>query len=82
MSDNVWDVVANKPEKFKLEIERVDNGYILTGTDELTVIQDEEKDVKTLEQLLWSVLIFFGGVGSKHDEERVEIKVAKKGVDY
>lgn len=71
--------------KWKLTIERVDNGYILTGrfgeglvTSVLTITDRESDPLESHEQLLWEVMDYFAFRGSKHDEERIRIVRQKK----
>ena len=76
---------------WSLEIERVDNGYLLTASDQegdgpsMRVIEDGDwcglVNLTSGEALLWEVMDFFNFGGSKHDAERIRI-VREKGDDY
>ena len=73
---------------WKLAIERVDNGYLLTAPEEERewVIEDGNDTAGVInltsgENLLWQVMDFFAFGGSKHDEERIRI-VREKGDSY
>lgn len=68
--------------KWRLEIERADNGYILTGTSyeqeepvefEFVIQDDETDELKSHEELLWEVMDYFNFQGSEHDTERLTI---------
>jgi len=60
--------------KWSLCITRTDNGYYLTGSDEIqTVLQETEDSLSVHEQLLWEVMDYFDFRGSKHDPERIRI---------
>ncbi|MFA6971422.1 MAG: hypothetical protein WC208_08485 [Gallionella sp.] len=60
----------------KIEIESVDNGYIVKTEGQKIVIElddNKEKDCKATRSLLYTVLDMLGEAGSKHDAERVRI---------
>jgi len=70
MEENVW----------KLEIERVSNGYNLRGkfgdSDIVLTMVIEDGDTDELyasERLLCEVMDYFNLCGSKHDKERIRI---------
>lgn len=79
---------------WKLEIEKVINGYKLKETtEEITcedqetfinrefVIQDADNDeLKAPEELLWHVMEYFAIFGSKHDPERLRVTREKNDV--
>ena len=76
MEENVW----------KLEIERVSNGYNLRGkfgdSDIVLTMVIEDGDMDELyapERLLWEVLDYFNVGGSKHDTERLRVVREKNG---
>jgi len=58
---------------WNLSITRCDNGYILTGQDFNTVIEDGVDELLSHESLLWRVMEYFDFSGSKHDKERIRI---------
>ena len=67
-------------EKWRLEIEKADNGYILRGEfgcseriSEMVVEECDEDSLGAIEAVLHEVLDYFGMRGSKHDEERILI---------
>ncbi len=67
-------------DTWKLVITRVDNGFVLDGrADEgdakiKWTIQDDERDeLKSGEELLWTVADYFGLLGGRHDKERLHI---------
>lgn len=68
----------------KLTIEKVDNGFIVCG-DELHEVYsdkyDEDLELKTLQSMLYSILEHFGYYGSKHDHERLFIRIEKQNED-
>ena len=76
---------------WSLEIERVDNGYLLTASDQegdgpsTWVIEDDDEggfvNLTSGENLLWEVMDFFNFGGSKHDKQRIRI-VREAGDDY
>uniref|UniRef100_A0A6H1ZHL5 Uncharacterized protein n=1 Tax=viral metagenome TaxID=1070528 RepID=A0A6H1ZHL5_9ZZZZ len=76
---------------WSLEIERVDNGYLLTASDQegdgpsMRVIEDGDEggfvNLTSGENLLWAVMDFFNFGGSKHDKQRIRI-VREAGDDY
>lgn len=75
--------------EWKLEITRVENGYVLWAPPEDEehasrewVIEDDVIDeLKSHENLLWDIMEFFNFGGSKHDLERIKIKREKKNED-
>jgi len=70
-------------ERFKLEIERISNGYILIDSQDVkSVLQDKKTEVETSYELLWEIINIFGLAGSKHDPKRISVNIIKKGVDY
>lgn len=73
--------------KWRLEIERVDNGYLLTGVSNEQgepiefefVIQDDGADeLKSHEELLWEVMNYFGFRGSKHQNRLIITREANE----
>jgi len=68
---------------WKLEITKVENGYLLEYPDEdsegnyirkrMVLEEDEKDELKSNENLLWQVMEHFGFYGSKHDKERIRI---------
>ena len=67
---------------YKLTIHRLDNGYLVNGKDVNIVIQDNDNDeLMSNELLLWEVLTYFGGLGSKWDKERIVVN-RKKGEGF
>ena len=76
---------------YKLIINKVENGYILSYEDELNdetkivrkiVIQEDESDeLKAHEEMLWQVIEYFGFYGSKHDKERIRVIREGQGND-
>jgi len=69
-------------EKWQLTIEKVSNGFILTGEGAENcgpeVIEENERDeLEEFEKLAWTVWEYFGYHGSKHDPERLLIKREK-----
>ena len=76
---------------WSLEIERVDNGYLLTASDQegdgpsTRVIEDGDwcglVNLTSGEALLWEVMDFFNFGGSKHDKQRIRI-VREEGENY
>lgn len=74
--------------KWLLEIEKVDNGYVLTGQfgDAETITKKiiEEKsnenldELKSMQFLLWEIQEYFGIYNSKHNDYRLEIVVVDK----
>jgi len=71
---NLEESIEQKIE-WSLKITRVDNGYVLEGSDGVKfVVEDDESDeLKAHEFLLWHVMEFFSFGGSKHDPERIRI---------
>jgi len=61
--------------KWQLTIEKVGNGYILHGPDDLPIVceEDEGDELKHHESMLWAVIEYFGFTGSKHDKERLRV---------
>lgn len=63
------------------EIERLDNGFVCNmfdGDEEgdwnTSVYQEDENDeLKAIEEVLWSIVEFFGKMGSRYDKERIHI---------
>jgi len=63
---------SNPP--WSLTITRIDNGYMLHGSDYDSVIEDVESDpLRSGEELLWNVMDYFDLRGSKHDPERLRV---------
>jgi len=59
---------------WSLTITRINNGYMLHGSDYDSVIEDVEDDpLKSGERLLWDVMDCFNLLGSKHDPERLMV---------
>ena len=68
---------------WKLEVIRVDNGYLIKIPEEVEdgkiiekkiVIQNDEKDeIKSHEDMLWEIMEHFSFYGSKHDKERIRV---------
>jgi len=69
-------------------VQHVQNGYKLGYYQELEVVDedghdrdwveeviedDESDELKANESMLWWILEYFGGTGSKHDKERIRI---------
>ena len=78
---------------WKLEIRKIDNGYVLKGkfgdSDLITEQNIEEKDgefggLESMEDLLYEVMEYFGYCGSDHDQERIRIvrEVTSKDGDF
>lgn len=78
---------------YKLTIEKVVNGYIVTHPDELEdgveveyrdVIEDRDTDDGELEaglDLLYFVMEYFGLIGSKHDKKRLRAEIVERDND-
>lgn len=64
-------------EKWRLTIEKADNGFILTGegadNNGPFVIQEQDDELCQWEELVYQVWEFFGHYGSKHDKERLRV---------
>ena len=62
-------------EPWSLVITRVDNGYLLEGSDGSCIVieEDPEDGLHEHEQLLFEVRDYFNFQGSKHDKERIQI---------
>ena len=56
-----------------MEIIKINNGFsIKDSSGETTVIEASDSDeLRAIERLLWTIIEFFGFVGSKHDTERI-----------
>jgi len=75
-----------------VEIEKVDNGYIVSipnfidgnGNEYAAnfVYEEDEQDkfgdLKAFSEALWELVDFFGQYGSKHDAKRLRIKIEDK----
>jgi hypothetical protein len=71
---------------FSLHITRVENGYVVSENEDVSVYEepsgdDITPDPDTLARVLWHVVEYFGGIGSKHDARRIQITV-EPGSDY
>jgi len=72
---------------FSFYISRVENGYIAGGCEGEPSVYEEPADAAltpdpdTLARVLWHVVEYFGGIGSKHDARRINITV-EPGSDY
>ena len=64
-----------KREPWSLVITRVDNGYLLEGSDGACIVIEEDPDdeLREHEQLLFEVRDYFNFQGTKHDKERIQI---------
>ena len=66
---------------WKLNIDRVRNGFVLSGINDNTgepmteVIKECEDMADTAEELAWYILNYFDLTGSKHDKRRVNVKI-------
>jgi len=68
---------------WKLEIIKVDNGYLIVIPEEneegkiverkIVVEEDEEDELSVHEKMLYEIIEHFGFFGSKHDKERIRI---------
>ena len=65
--------------KWQLKITRVDNGYLLEGTNDMGmpnqwVVEDNEADeLASHESLLWNIMEYFNFQGCKHDAVRLRV---------
>lgn len=63
----------------KLTIERASNGFILSGEEVHEVVQEkEDSELEALQTLLYSVLDWAGYYGSKHDAQRLFVRIEKQ----
>lgn len=71
----------------KLIIERISNGFIIEGEsliegDEViekqVIEEDEIRDCKSVQKMLYAVMEYFGLEGSKHDPERVRVEIVRR----
>ncbi len=68
----------------KLTIEKVDNGFIISGDARREVYSngyDDSEDLIAIQSMLYSVLEYFGYFGSKHDTERLKVVIEKQDAD-
>jgi len=71
----------------KLKIERVSNGYILTGqfgdseiiSKELIEDENPMEELTTMKELLLEVKAYFGIYYSKHNEENLIVEIKENG---
>jgi len=71
---------------FSFYISRVENGYIAGDGERFSAYEEPTDaaltpDPDTLARVLWHVVEYFGGIGSKHDARRIKITV-EPGSDY
>ena len=73
---------------WKIEIEKIDNGYILLWKEELEdgtfriekeVIEESDTEKKTISRLLYRIAEFFGDSYDKYGKENLRISWNKKG---
>jgi hypothetical protein len=67
-------------EVWALHIERVDNGFIVSGVDGATVFEEDDNcpqdpDPAAMVRLLWYIIEYFGSTGSRYDAKRVRVSV-------
>ncbi len=71
-------------EPWALNIVRCDNGFSVSDYNgEMAVFEEDEDcplstDPLCVCRMLWHIVEYFGGVGSKHDAERISISVIKR----
>jgi hypothetical protein len=70
-------------DKWILTIEKVQNGFVLTGkgaenNGPFVIREDEMDELKVFEELTWQIWEYFGYYGSKHDPERLRITREKQ----
>ncbi len=80
-------------DDYKLTIEKVTNGYIVSHPDEFDdgvkvefrdVIEEPEEEWGELAaglHLLYFVMDYFGLIGSKHDAKRLRVEIVEKESD-
>lgn len=73
--------------KWELNIEKVSNGYVLTGKfgdseiiEKKVITLEENLEIKNakleaIRQVMWEVQEFFGVYNSKHDKYNLDIKI-------
>jgi len=86
MATDDRDATTAAADDWSLTISRVENGFIATDGIHTAVFEEPDEcerppDADALARLLWHVVEFFGGTGSKHDARRAHIKVVP-GSDY
>jgi len=84
MSDDERD--DNSADDFSFHITRLENGYIAGDGERFSAYEEPSDpvlipDPDTLARVLWHVVEYFGGIGSKHDARRINITV-EPGSDY
>lgn len=64
----------------KLEIEQVDNGFIVRSLSEDTVITvfEDRDNLEHYRDMCYHVLECLGYIGSKHDKERLKVEIIKQ----
>ena len=74
-------------EKFKLEIERVTNGFIVQGISATDlpykeIVEEKEEckegnleELRSIQTLFYKITNYFGVYNNKHNKYRLEIKV-------
>ena len=73
--------MSEKQEPWRITIQACENGYVTVDQDgEMTAFEEREDcplptDPRCMARLLWHIVEFFGGTGSKHDSERISISV-------
>ena len=74
--------------KWKVSIEKTNNGFVLNGTDaqyvfqeDITIEDEEEKEQKCIAELFYQLMEEFGVFNSKHNKTRLKIDVVKQNED-
>lgn len=65
----------------KLTIERVSNGFITKGEQTEVHAEGGDSELEALQSLLYSVLEWAGYYGSKHDAQRLFVRIEKQNED-